>query len=605
MWIERIYVQRFGCLQDYLLESPDRLTFILGRNGAGKSTLMDFIFAVLYGLGGRGRSAETNARLRYLPWGETDMRGSLDIQVEGLTYRIERSFGSKKSEDTCKVWILETGEEFFPTHPDQPGFDITGISAPLFLNTAFVRADQLRPDVSKDQAGQLEDALMGEATVAAGEGKTLRQVQSDLANQVNAILSPSGKKGELAEARQALQKEEANWAAELKAADQQSATEEELKAVGQRLVSAGNYLHELEAQVEGAELVENLLAARQEIEESSAEHPSEEELPYLEDEEDQPLPFGLFAGGLLLMGLGAAAGYFIHPAFYLLAGVGIAVFIQAFAVRARNRRQQQMDEEPSEEVHFYYNHLLEKLAQWQAKTGLSPDSPVLAPGQLSVLQERYQNQRALHTEIQRQADRLTGRLEVLRQNSETGSPKQAEENVKTARKRCADLEYRLAVLQETEQRIQEAANSFRRQTGPELLSALEYWLPQLTGGQVTAGLVNRELQLQVSTLVPNAPAFVGADYLSTATAAQSYVALRLALLEILSDKPGTGEAVGYLPLLLDAPFAGWDEERQQAAITVLMAFAERSRRQLFLFTESSRLTALAYGQNPSIEVIIL
>lgn len=96
MRIERIEVRRFGCLRELLIEHPGPMTLIFGENGSGKSTLMTFIYSILYGLGPAGRSAETNTRLHYMPWGENEMGGSLDIRHGDHTLRIERGFGGKR-----------------------------------------------------------------------------------------------------------------------------------------------------------------------------------------------------------------------------------------------------------------------------------------------------------------------------------------------------------------------------------------------------------------------------------------------------------------------------------------------------------------------------
>ncbi len=68
--------------------------------------------------------------------------------------------------------------------------------------------------------------------------------------------------------------------------------------------------------------------------------------------------------------------------------------------------------------------------------------------------------------------------------------------------------------------------------------------------------------------------------LSTGTAQQLYLALRLAYLETLSD--GTG-----LPVLMDDILVNFDEERRSYAVQLILEFAKKQQVVLFTCHEST------------------
>ena len=104
------YVENFGKLHKFSYTFPDSLCIIEGENGWGKSTLAVFIKAMLYGLpASRSSDLLDNERKRYAPWNGERFGGSLSILVGDKSYRIERIFGKKESDDIFKLFSIDTG----------------------------------------------------------------------------------------------------------------------------------------------------------------------------------------------------------------------------------------------------------------------------------------------------------------------------------------------------------------------------------------------------------------------------------------------------------------------------------------------------------------
>ena len=113
MKLRSVYISSFGNLKDFSLSLNDGLNTVKEENGWGKSTLATFIKCAFYGINDGSRSVTDNERKKYRPWNSTEkFGGNLVFCLGDKTYRIERYFGNKQSEDTVRLFDDETGREF-------------------------------------------------------------------------------------------------------------------------------------------------------------------------------------------------------------------------------------------------------------------------------------------------------------------------------------------------------------------------------------------------------------------------------------------------------------------------------------------------------------
>jgi hypothetical protein len=104
---------------------------------------------MLYGLpASTKRSLIENERKRYTPWQGGVFGGSLDIEVGGERYRIERSFGAKEAEDTLSVISLRTGREADVDWAVMPGERLFGVDAAAYERSTYLsqRPDEMTKD---------------------------------------------------------------------------------------------------------------------------------------------------------------------------------------------------------------------------------------------------------------------------------------------------------------------------------------------------------------------------------------------------------------------------------------------------------------------------
>ena len=115
MKLIRCHIENFGILHDFDYVFNAGVNVIHAENGWGKSTLASFIRVMFYGFDKETKkSMEERERVQKAPWQGGVYGGSLVFEAGGRTYRIVRTFDSKKaSRDTFELYDEITG---LPSH---------------------------------------------------------------------------------------------------------------------------------------------------------------------------------------------------------------------------------------------------------------------------------------------------------------------------------------------------------------------------------------------------------------------------------------------------------------------------------------------------------
>jgi uncharacterized protein YhaN len=124
--------------------------------------------------------------------------------------------------------------------------------------------------------------------------------------------------------------------------------------------------------------------------------------------------------------------------------------------------------------------------------------------------------------------------------------------------------------------IEEVARDKHARIAPRLAERASAYFSTITGGQYQELLINRDLNISVRIPETNQMHPSPEKSLSKGTVDQLYLSLRLALVQAMSD--GT-EAV---PLLLDDPFANYDDVRLERSLRLLSEIGQTH--QILLFT---------------------
>lgn len=138
MKLLRCHIANYGCLHDFSYEFQPGINLINQPNGWGKSTFASFLCAMLYGLDATTkRNIQENERKHYHPWQEGPFGGSLEFEISGREYRIERFFGFKEREDTFVLYDLKTMQPS-QDYSSRLGIELFGIDKAGYLRSTYI-----------------------------------------------------------------------------------------------------------------------------------------------------------------------------------------------------------------------------------------------------------------------------------------------------------------------------------------------------------------------------------------------------------------------------------------------------------------------------------
>ena len=199
------------------------------------------------------------------------------------------------------------------------------------------------------------------------------------------------------------------------------------------------------------------------------------------------------------------------------------------------------------------------------------------PGELPQLRDRMAEVDQRLRDAERSASALHAQIDE-RESRLPGVP-ELRERLATLEASIAHRELLLDAVRVAREALAEAARQAHRNFAPHLQRALRRTLPLFTAGRYSDVTIGDDLTMSV--VAPETGTAVPADCLSLATQDQIYLVQRLEIAKMLIP------ASGPVPLLLDEPFAEFDEDREMAAIGLICDEAEN--RQVVLFTKDPRL----------------
>ncbi len=197
------------------------------------------------------------------------------------------------------------------------------------------------------------------------------------------------------------------------------------------------------------------------------------------------------------------------------------------------------------------------------------------------VQSRVRHCREELAALQSEYDRICGALEGL------GDPLVLQAEAEAQEKRALALERRYTALALARKLLEQADEELRSRFAPLLCRKAGELFCRMTEGAYDAVSLDRELRVNVH------PAGSAVDrplaYLSGGTVDQLYLALRLAVCELL---------IPEVPIILDDALVFFDDERARIALSVLRELA--GTRQILLFTcqeREERLLAALEAEN--------
>lgn len=602
----------FGCLERDSLEFGPGMTLIGAPNGSGKSTWCAFLRAMLYGLDTRQRDkkgvpADKN---RYRPWSGAPMEGLLVCEHEGRILELRRTSRSGVPMGDFSAIDRATGRPAAGLTADNVGEVLTGVSREVFDRSVFLRQTGLAVSQSQELEKRINALVSsGDEDVSWSEADDRLKTWQRRRRYHQTGLLPQLEEEESRLRRQrtetaSLRQDLAQAQSKASSLRRQLARWETPQAPGpdiqQRFAQAEDELNEVEARIRQ---LENQLSELDEPDEELME----EEVQDIQDSlKSRRRLMGFFVFVVILLTI-AAAGLYVLPRYdiprvpeilqdlptlplFLSVGAagGLWLLVLLFSIlksiadrrdnKALHRLRDQWTRDSSqydgltrdldaalahrEDVQRYYDALRHQ------------GGPYLPPEAASYRQ-------AL-SEAESEVSRLQGQLQAM------GDPAVLDARLDEIREETARQQADYDALGIAIDALSRADDQLHARFSPQLSDRAGVYFSLLTGGQYDTVSLTRDFEVTVrekGSLAEQPLATV-----SQGTADQLYLALRLAVADLLLPYPGAA------PLVLDDALLTFDDHRLDLALGCLARLA--GDRQIILFTCQHReLARLEGGEN--------
>ena len=191
MIIEACHIAQFGKWKDADFSfSPGKNSF-LWDNGYGKTSFIYFFKLMFYGVSGdRKQDLEENERKHYMPFQGASCGGRIIFRIGEKRYRLERSFGLKKSEDSFRLFDEDSGKES-KDYSENIGEELFSLDAESFQRVCMISHEDLHFSMNSRM-----HAKLGNVAEDQEDMKKFQQVQTILKDGINA-LSPNRRTGNI------------------------------------------------------------------------------------------------------------------------------------------------------------------------------------------------------------------------------------------------------------------------------------------------------------------------------------------------------------------------------------------------------------------------
>lgn len=151
MKIDKLKINAFGKLKNKEIDFKDNLNIVYGKNESGKSTLLKFILNCFYGTSKNKRGKDVSDFDRYKPWKAEEFSGKIKYKLDNeKVFEIYREFSKKNPkvfdenmQDISNEYNIDKtkGNEFF--------YEQTKIDENLFYLTTAIEQKEVQLDVSE------------------------------------------------------------------------------------------------------------------------------------------------------------------------------------------------------------------------------------------------------------------------------------------------------------------------------------------------------------------------------------------------------------------------------------------------------------------------
>lgn len=628
MKIVNVSVVAFGKLQSVNLSFNSGVNVLQNKNAFGKTTFAAFVRAMLYGLNysyTKEGDERVNDVTRYCPWGfGGKFGGSMTVEHNGATYRIERFFGGTARAEVLSVTNESTGAAVDVS--GGVGEYFLGLTADSYDRSTYFPQEAVELATNENLDGRLANlvdsadydkvqekllAYRRQKRAGRGVGGTIAQLDNEIFD-----LQRKLHEAELAENTQA------------RNAEQHAANEVQLQQLNARKCDIQRQLEEVKRNIVLNSPTEEQLAAKQRLMDAKlalTKYPQDlvadrQRVVALGDriaqtprhpnvQKASPKWWLVVLAAVLILG---GAGLCFAGKIPLLIGGGILVVVGAalFAVAllsARNKGVETLQSTEWDELVTDYMRIVGKYVDvagkdyeeaarlfWQYFADYERDcrvyqtveslTPSMPNGDIAALNARERELTsqlaAVTSEIQR-IYRMQGSLENAVQNAQVADRAEIEDKILNAQQAKAVEEQKFATAERVSALLTQAKENLSGGYLPKLKTRVSQLVDFVTNGQYEVSLDGKfAIRIRENGQTKQLSCF------SRGVREIVLLCFRVALSELLYD--------GAVPLVVvDDAFVNYDEDNFVRATALLKELATKCGTQVIYFTCHNRLGALA------------
>lgn len=627
MKIVNVSVVAFGKLQSVNLSFNSGVNVLQNKNAFGKTTFAAFVRAMLYGLNysyTKEGDERVNDVTRYCPWGfGGKFGGSMTVEHNGATYRIERFFGGTARAEVLSVTNESTGAAVDVS--GGVGEYFLGLTADSYDRSTYFPQEAVELATNENLDGRLANlvdsadydkvqekllAYRRQKRAGRGVGGTIAQLDNEIFD-----LQRKLHEAELAENTQA------------RNAEQHSANEAQLQQLNARKCGIQRQLEEVKRNIVLNSPTEEQLAAKQRLMDAKlalTKYPQDlvadrQRVVALGDriaqtprhpnvQKASPKWWLVVLAAVLILG---GAGLCFAGKIPLLIGGGILVVVGAALLAvallsARNKGVETLQSTEWDELVTDYMRIVGKYVDvagkdyeeaarlfWQYFADYERDfrvyqtveslTPSMPNGDVAALNARERELTsqlaAVTSEIQR-IYRMQGSLENAVQNAQVADRAEIEDKILNAQQAKAVEEQKFATAERVSALLTQAKENLSGGYLPKLKTRVSQLVDFVTNGQYEVSLDGKfAIRIRENGQTKQLSCF------SRGVREIVLLCFRVALSELLYD--------GAVPLVVvDDAFVNYDEDNFVRATALLKELATKCGTQVIYFTCHNRLGAL-------------
>ena len=628
MKIVNVSVVAFGKLQSVNLSFNSGVNVLQNKNAFGKTTFAAFVRAMLYGLNysyTKEGDERVNDVTRYCPWGfGGKFGGSMTVEHNGATYRIERFFGGTARAEVLSVTNESTGAAVDVS--GGVGEYFLGLTADSYDRSTYFPQEAVELATNENLDGRLANlvdsadydkvqekllAYRRQKRAGRGVGGTIAQLDNEIFD-----LQRKLHEAELAENTQA------------RNAEQHSANEAQLQQLNARKCDIQRQLEEVKRNIVLNSPTEEQLAAKQRLMDAKlalTKYPQDlvadrQRVVALGDriaqtprhpnvQKASPKWWLVVLAAVLILG---GAGLCFAGKIPLLIGGGILVVVGAALLAvallsARNKGVETLQSTEWDELVTDYMRIEGKYVDvagkdyeeaarlfWQYFADYERDcrvyqtveslTPSMPNGDIAALNARERDLTsqlaAVTSEIQR-IYRMQGSLENAVQNAQVADRAEIEDKILNAQQAKAVEEQKFATAERVSALLTQAKENLSGGYLPKLKTRVSQLVDFVTNGQYEVSLDGKfAIRIRENGQTKQLSCF------SRGVREIVLLCFRVVLSELLYD--------GAVPLVVvDDAFVNYDEDNFVRATALLKELATKCGTQVIYFTCHNRLGALA------------